>query len=233
MAVIIGGGTIVSTSLFPQGGITAVSFGIQPNINRMWQLGSFSVYDTTSTSQRNLSITAYGKKANGQGGSQVTALTPSTSCADAGTIIVTITPGECDGAVDPFTDDFFATSYSYSKDRATSGQESWSFNSKPIHDSYVGNIYMLRGIATGQYLYGGGVLSAVNMGIVVDETSSKDSNGNWIEGETGSVSAGSPGIGDYDVTREVVFSQVGGSISVADGYKGNAQVQIPYTPVYT
>jgi hypothetical protein len=232
VAVIVGFGTTVVTSLFPSGGIVSANFGIQAQVNRLWELGSFDPYDTYAQYQRTLSVTAYGKKQTGQGGSQVTLLTPSTSCVDTGTIQITINPGICGYSVSPFTDDFFVTGYSYSKENLGYGQESWNFTGKPILDNYSGTIAMLRGISTGQMLTGAGVLTAAEMGVVVDEAASKDSNGNWIEGESGSVSAGFPGIGNYDVQREIVVSAIGGSESKADGYSGNASVQIPVTPIY-
>jgi hypothetical protein len=233
MAVIIGAGSTVVTSLFPQGGIVSVNFGISPTVTRLWELGSFDPYDTITQNQRSLSITAYGKDQNNQGGSQIISLTPSTSCIDAGTISVTINPGVCGTAVSPFTDDFFVTSYSYSKDDPKGhGQESWSFTSKPIIPSYTGTIVMLRGISTGQHLTGNGVMTTADMGVVVNEAASKDSLGNWIEGESGSVSAGFPGIGNYDVTREVVYSQIGGSLLKDDGNRGTAQVQSPINPIF-
>lgn len=232
-AVIIGAGTSVTTALFPNGGIVSISFGISPSITRLWQLGSFSPYDTLTQTQRNLSINAYGSDTSGVGGSQSQTLTASTTCVDAGTISVTVTPGECGTSVSPFTVDFFATGYSYSKsDRRGIGQESWTLISKPIVSDYTGTIAMLRGISTGQHATGDGVLTTAQMGVVVDDAASRDSLGNWIEGESGSVSAGFPGLGEYNFTREVVYTQCGGSTGVADGYVGTASVQIPMSPVF-
>lgn len=233
MAVIIGGGSSITTTLFPNGGIASVSFGITPTVNRLWQLGSFSPFDTITQNQRNLSINAYGANQAGVGGSQSQALTPSTTCVDAGSLTITVTPGSCGTAVSPFTDTFFATGYNYSKsDKTGYGQESWSFVSKPIVPDYSGTIVMLRGISTGQHQTGTGVATTAQMGVVVDDAASRDSLGNWIEGESGSVSAGFPGLGNYDFTREVVYSQCGGSTGEIDGYTGTASVQIPMTPVY-
>jgi len=231
-AVIIGAGTTVTTTLFSNGGITSVNFGFSPQINRLWQLGSWSPYDTYNIQQRNLSITGYGTKPDGQGGSQVFQLTPSTSCADASTIAVTVNPGACGVALNPFYDDFFPSSYSYTKDNFAFGTETWSFISKPVIEGYTGTIYFIRGISTGQISVGAGIMTAADMGVVVNDSSSKDSSGNYIEGTSGSVSAGFPGIGEYSTQREVVVSSVGGSKGRDDGNRGNVNITIPNQQIY-
>lgn len=232
MAVVIGSSTTITSTLFPSGGIVSANFGISANINRLFQLGSFTPYDTFVEKQRSLSAVAYGKKLSGSGGTQSILVTPSTSCVDTGAITVTVNPGVCGTPVNPFSDSFYPTSYSYNKDNLGHGQESWAFTSKPILDNYNGTIIFLRGIATGQILTGTGVMTEANMGVVVDTTASKDSLGNYIEGEQGSVQAGFPGIGDYSIQREVIVTRVGGSQGRDDGKKGTASVTIPMTPVY-
>ena len=75
-------------------------------------------------------------------------------------------------------------------------------------------------------------MDPADQGVVYDTVSSQDHGGNWIDGESGSVQAGFPGIGDYSVQREYVVTYVGGSLGRADGYKGQAQVTIPMQTVY-
>ncbi|HEC66285.1 MAG TPA: hypothetical protein ENI23_13430 [bacterium] len=232
MAVIIGNASTVTTTLFAQGGIVSVNFGIQPNINRLWELGSFTPYDIFTQRQRTLSIVAYGKKLSGQGGSQSIDVTPSTSCIDTGAISITVTPGVCADPVGPFTDDFYPTGYSYSKEVQGFGQESWTFTSKPLFSDYTGEIRHLRGIATGQILKGAGTMTEVDTGIVVDDAASKDSQGAYIEGETGSVAAGFPGLGTFETQREVIVTRVGASLGKADGLRAQTQITIPMTPVF-
>jgi hypothetical protein len=232
MAVIIGSATTVTSTLFSQGGIVSVNFGFNPEINRLWQLGSWVPYDTYVTRQQDLSLTGYGKKDNGQGGSQAFTLTPSTSCVDATSIQITVNPGACGVNIAPFTDYFYPTSYSYSKDNFGFGVESWAFTTEQDIDNYTGDIVMLRGISTGQIKIGVGMMSAGNIGIVVNDASSKDSSGNYIEGTTGSVAAGFPGLGSSETQREVVVTSIGGSIGKQDGYQGSGSVSIPMTPVY-
>lgn len=236
MVVIIGAGSSVSTSLLTNGtGVISVNIGFQANVERLYQLGSFSPYDSSVTRQRTLSMNVYGKKPSGSGGTQVQVLTPSTTCADAGTIQITFNPSSCAGAISGFTDDFFVTSYSYSKENIGYGQESWSFTTKTILPSYTGTIYMLRGISTGTYATGTDVMTQAQMGFIIDDAASRDSFGNYIESESGSVSAGFPGIGNYEISREVVVYSVGGSDgknSSIDGKRGQASASIPVQPIY-
>lgn len=232
MSVIIGSGTTVVTTLFPQGGIASVNFGFAPEVNRLWELGSWVPYDTYVVRRRTLSLTAYGRRDNGQGGSQLFDVTPSTTCDDATSVSITVNPGACGTTVTPFTQDYWPASYSYSKDNFGWGQESWSFATKPEISGYTGTIVYLRGIATGQMNTGGGVMAAADMGVVIDDTASRDSDGNYIDGTSGSVQAGFPGIGDYTTQREVVVTSIGYSLGRDDGNKGQASVTIPNQEIY-
>lgn len=233
-AVIIGAGTSVSIpSLFPQGGYVSVNFGIQPEVSRLWELGSYSPYTTYTTKQRSFSLVAYGKKPDGTGGSNSISVTPSISCANPTPIPITVTPTSCGYTITPFSGNYYPTSYSYSKDTFGWGQESWAFITEPILDvPYNGTILFLRGIATGQISTGAGFMTEAECGVQYDAAASKDFNGNWIDGESGSVQAGFPGIGEYTIQREHVVTYIGGSNGKKDGYKGNSSVSIPMQTVY-
>jgi len=235
MAVIIGAGTLVDIpSLFPSGGITTINFGIDPQMNRLWQLGSYTPYDTYSLKQRTFSLTAYGRKPDGTGGSQLYDVTPSVSCSNpSNPVYISVTPASCGFTITPFARDYWPTSYSYSKENFGWGQENWSFTTEPELDiSYGGTILFIRGIAQGQVQTGPGLMDPIDQGVVVDDSASRDSNGNYIDGESGSVQAGFPGIGQYSVQREYIVTHVGASEGKADGYTGQASIQIPMTPVY-
>lgn len=235
MAVIIGASTTVVSTQFPNGGILSVSFGFQPSVQRLYQLGSFTPYDTSVQRTRSLQLSVYGERADGAGGSVQLDITPSTTCVDTGTINITVNPGSCVGSLIPFIDDYFATSYSYQKENIGYGQESWSFTTRPVIPGYTGTIVMLRGIAEGTIATGPGVMSAADMGVVIDEIGSNDALGAPIEGDNGSVQAGTPGIGNYDIQRFIIATAVGGSIgknTSVDGFSGQASVNIPMTPVF-
>ena len=213
----------------------SANFGFSPNINRLWQLGSFVPYDTFVQKTRTLTLSVYGRRPDGSGGSIQLDVTPSVSCIDAGTVSITVNPASCVGSLLPFTEDYFVNSYSYQKENLGYGQESWGFTTKPVVPSYTGTIVMLRGIAEGTVATGDGTMDALDMGVVVNETASNDSFGAPIEGESGSIQAGSPGIGNFDITRFVVVTDVGNSIGLdptVDGKTGNASITIPLQPIF-
>jgi hypothetical protein len=235
MSVIIGAGSTVVSSQFPNGGIASVNFGFQPNVQRLYQLGSFNPYDSFVQKTRTLQLVVYGKRPDGAGGSLPLDISPSQSCVDAGTVNITVNPASCVGSLLPFIDDYFATGYSYSKEALGYGQENWNFTTKPKIPGFTGTIVMLRGIAEGTVGTGDGTVPAADMGVVINETASNDALGANIEGESGSVQAGTPGIGNFDISRFIIATQVGASTGKAtaiDGKTGQANVQIPMTPVF-
>ena len=235
MAVIIGAGTTLVSTQFPNGGIVSVQFGFNPQVERLYQLGSFAPYDTTIQKTRTLSVTAYGKKPDGSGGTVPYDVTPSTSCVDANSISITLNPASCVGSLSPFIENYFLNSYSYSKDNLGFGQETWSFTSKPIIPGFGGTIVILRGIAEGTIATGDGVMAASLMGVTVDEVASNDSFGSPVQGESGSVQAGTPGIGNFDIERYIIATSVGGSTgkgASVDGLTGEASVTIPLNTIF-
>jgi hypothetical protein len=234
--IIIGAGSSVNTPLLVSNtGVVSVNFGLQASVERLYVLGSFTPYDTTSTKQRSMSLVVYGKKPDNSAGTVQQLLPVSTGCSDASSVSITFNPSSCGGTLTGFVDTFFITGYSYSKDVTGYGQESWSFITKQIVDSYTGTIYMLRGISSGQLSTGTGTMTALDQGVVVNDTASRDSNGNYIESESGSVSGGFPGLGNYEVSREIVVSAVGASIgknTSNDGKRGQVSVSIPISPIF-
>jgi len=204
-------------------------------VQRLFQLGSFSPYDSIVQSTRTIQLNVYGRRPDGAGGSVALDVSPSTSCVDAGTVTITVNPASCVSTLSPFQADYFATSYSYQKDNLGYGQESWSFTTKPIIPGFGGTIVMLRGIAEGTIATGDGVMTAADMGVVIDESASNDSLGAPIEGENGGVQAGSPGVGNFDVQRFVIVTTIGASVGLSssiDGLTGQANVNIPVNPVF-
>ncbi len=235
MAIIIGAGTTVVSTQFPNGGIVSVNFGFQPNVQRLWQLGSYTPYDSFVQRTRTLQLSVYGSRPDGAGGSLQMSVLPSVGCTDADGVSITVNPASCLNTLLPFTETYFLTSYSYQKENLGYGQESWSFTSRPILDNYSGTIIMLRGIAEGTIATGDGVMTSAQMGVVVDETASNDSLGSPIQGENGGVQAGTPGLGNYDIQRFIIATAVGGSIGLSpatDGLTGQANVNVPMTPIF-
>lgn len=220
---------------FPNGGIVSVNFGFSPQVQRLFELGTFDPYDSTVQKTRTLQLNVYGVRPDGGGGSLSLDVSPSTTCVDTGTVNTTVNPASCVGSLLPFADDYFVNSYGYSKENLGYGQESWGFTTKPVIPTFTGTIVMLRGIAEGTIGTGAGTMTSTQMGVTVDETASNDSLGAQIEGETGSVTAGSPGIGSFEVSRFVIVTSIGASIGLSpaiDGLTGNASISIPLTPVF-
>jgi hypothetical protein len=226
MVVVIGGATIVTSSVI-SGGFVSVSFSISPSVERLFQLGSFDAYDLQLQNQESISITNYG------GASTPVSLTPSTSCDDSlARMDVVITPAVCLGSVDPITrtgtDALFITSYSYSKDFQGYGQESWSLQSKPLITGFTGNIAFVQGFADGQRLEGADIVS--NDGIVL--TGSVVATTFDAQGRNISVSAGNPSIGQDDTQTFGKVTQIGGGVGREDGKRGTASANIPHQAIF-
>ena len=84
MAIIIGSNTQVSGDVQ---GVVSVQWGISPQINRLWQLGSWDPYSQLATRVTNVSLTIYA------GGGPSINLQPASSCTDSSAKLnITISP---------------------------------------------------------------------------------------------------------------------------------------------
>ena len=223
MTAIIGAGTQVSSSLI-SAGFVSVNFSFQPEINRLWQLGSFDAYEIENISQINISLTNYG------GGSTSLALTPSTGCVDSNAQMqITVIPAACvSEAISVVDETAFITGYSYSKDYKGWGQESWTLQTKPILIDYTGDIYMIQGLSTGDMLSGTDITS--NQGISL--TGSVGGTSDDGSGVDMSVSAGELSIGEYGIKVFGKVIAVGGGTGKDDGKRGSSNASIPHQPTY-
>lgn len=219
MAIIIG--ALTNTGI--QGTISA-QWGVQAQLNRLWQLGSWDPYRTVVTKVENASFTTYA------GSVGTKDLTPATSCANStATISVNIVPATCGASVPGLSGNFYLMSYSYSKGDAIGiGQESWSGQRWPGGGGGGGNVYytgaptyVLQGPSEGSR---SGDVS--NTGIVFDSGAAQ------VEGTQGSVSAGFPGIGQADTTIHGIVNRVGGGTLKEDGRIGQGSASIPHQPLY-
>ncbi len=225
MVVIIGAGTTVNSSVI-NAGITSVSFSLSPNIERLFQLGSFTPFDTNITTTESISLSNHG------GGSSTVSLTPSISCTDStATMDVTIVTAPCQGSATTInrtgTDALFITSYSYSKDFQGFGSESWSLQGKPIIVGFTGNVSFIQGFSEGNHLTGADIVS--NDGIVL---TGSISGANDATSQNIQVSAGSPGLGQDDIQEFGKITQIGGGIGKEDGKRGNASANVPHQLVF-
>lgn len=211
MTVIIGAGTIISGFT----GVTSANWALDPGVERLWQLGSMSPYDTITRSRQTISLTCYA------GGGPTYNLQPAVSCTDSNArTTIGISPAACAGAgADPIHGSFFCESYSYTKDNVVGyGMESYSFfriTSTPVPT------YILQGISTGTIANDDGV---TDPGVVL---STSDATG-----YSGNVSAGPASLGEASTETFGIVSRVGGGTGKQDGKKGRANASIPHQEVY-
>jgi hypothetical protein len=211
MAIVIGATTTVS---FPYGDcVVSVNWGYNPNIQRLYCLGSWDVYDTINRPTQTMNVSIYAP------GSAISVL-PTGDCANASPrITASVSPTVCGETVDGVSGDWYLTSYSYSKDDPVGpGQESWSMTLWVAGGDTPAPTYVIRGIAEGQASNVNGV---INSGVVFTGTTEQAS--------TGSVSAGGVGRA-YNTTIGQVISVGGGTNT--PGETGSASVSIPYTPLW-
>lgn len=206
MGIIIGAATTVS---FSGACVTQVQWSSNPNVQRLYCLGSWTPQSTIEKPTETLSVTIYS-----DGPSYSVA--PSTSCELANTISADVSPAGCGtGVSGPSSSSWYVNSYSYSKEDANMpGTESWSM----IQYTGTGNQnpkYVIRGISEGSATQG------IDTGITFAGTTTTSSQG--------SVSAGQ--VGKSDITEAGVVSSVGGGSTTA-GVIGNGSVSIPYTPLW-
>jgi len=210
MPFVIAAGTLVTGF---GAGIQSVNLSIAPQIQRLYQLGTSVPYDRNTTTQKTLSINKYG------GSSGPYSTLASTSCDEPAPLPLSITAASCSDAISE-SDDWWVTSYSYSKDVQGWGIESWALVSRPTIVGSPATARMIRGVAEGQGTSNGGA----DIGVVF--------LAGTIAGQTLEVQAGQPGIGKAFAIEYGEVSSVGGSTGKADGYEGNGSVTIPYTPIY-
>ena len=256
MVVIIGAGTALTVT-FPSpnsaisDGFISVNYSASPNVERLFELGTFDAYDVNLTTSQTVSLTNYG------GAVSPVELIPNEDCGDSSAIVeVTITPRVCDPAGTPLTpiiltgdDALVITSFSYSKDFQGYGQESWSLQGPPVIEDFTGNLAFIQGFSDGNRLLGDDIVGTVaTPGFVLNSpvslsaqpqdglviTSSDPLNANEYDAESRNiqVSAGSPGMGQDDTQRYGKVLFVGGGAGKQDGKRGTSSANIPHQQVF-
>lgn len=225
MAIIIGSATQVTGDVQ---GIVSVQWGISPQINRLWQLGSWDPYAQLATRVSNLSVTCYA------GGGPTINLQPASSCTDStATLSLTITPGGC-GSIPPDLGGTFVvylSSFSYNKGDAVGfGQQSYSGQYWPGGAGTGGGVNVEFTDAPTTVLQGRseGTSSAdegLNIGVSF-------STGWDVYGTEGNVSAGFPGNGTANIARQGLVNQISNGDLRNDGRIGQSSVTIPHSPLY-
>lgn len=225
MAIIIGANTQVTGDVQ---GVISAQWGISPQINRLWQLGSWDPYYQLATRVTNVSLTIYA------GGGPTLNLQPATACVDSTALLnITITPGSCGAIPDDLGGNFsvYLSSFSYSKGDATGfGQQSYSGQDWPGGAGAGGGenveftdepTVILQGRSEGTETTDTGLGTGVSF------------SGGWdVYGTDGNVSAGFPGIGEAHETRHGLIDQISNGDLRNDGKVGQASVTIPHQPLY-
>jgi len=210
MAIIIGAGTNV-TGTFDGYCVTSANWSYSPNVQRAYCLGSWSPasqYEITRPTET-VSLTIYAPGPS-------FGIQASQACEDVTSQVnITISPGGCGPNLGSgVTGGFGITSYNWSKEPQSPGQESWSFT------RWVGSgspDYVIRGISEGQ------ATDPINVtGITF--------TGSTNTGTTGSISAGATG--KADLVYYGVVINVGGGTGPTQGVQGNGSASIPLTPLW-
>lgn len=218
MAIIIGSATTVNWS-----GVISAQWGVNPQVNRLWQLGSWQPYRTHVTTVETVSLTVYA------GAGPTIPLAAATSCVDSNAKInVNISPAGCTAGAVGTTGFFFLSSYSYSKGDAIGlGQQSYSAQ-RWVTKGDSGNIIysiaptrVIQGASEGNESKDTGLVTGVTF-----------ANGYNVEGSQGSVSAGFPGVGSSNTVTYGIANQISNGSLKNDGKVGQAQVNIPHQPLY-
>ncbi len=256
MSVIIGAGTTVSVT-FPApnavltGGFVSVNFSSSPNVERLFELGSFNAFAINTQVQQSASLTNHG------GVTLPIELKPNEDCSDSSAKVeLLITPKLCDPGGTPLTpidltgdDALFITSFSYSKETEGFGQESWSLQGPPILEGFTGTVAFIQGFSEGDRLIGTDIVADVSTppftlnpaialsnqpqdGIVITSSDPLEINEYDAESRNIQVSAGAPGLGSDDVQRFGKILFVGGGAGKQDGKRGQATANIPHQQVF-
>lgn len=215
MSVVIGAGTNVSFSI--GGCVVSANWGYNPNVQRLYCLGSWDPSFTYDKPTQTLSMVIY----SGTGNVSFPVL-PTTDCANANTVTASVSFVPCgdSSTLGTITGDWFVNSYGFSKDDANlPGQETWGMQQWMV--GQYGNAplptYVIRGISEGQ-----GTQSPYADGGLYF-------NGTTVQSEAGNVSAG--GIGRNDILTIGTVESVGGT-GAQIGLTGQGSASMPYTPLW-
>ena len=213
-SIIIGFGTLVG-GIFSGACATNVSWSYNPNIQRLYCLGTISPWASIEKPTETMSVTVY------QGGVSSQDVSPSTSCNDITYVSASVSPAACGSAVEGVSGSWYVSSYSYSKgDPNVPGQETWSLQRwaegsdpalSPAPD------YVIRNVSEGQSTR----YPATSTGLLF--------NGSVLSGKQGSVAAGATGTAD-DIYYGMV-TQVGGA-NLGGGETANASASVQLTPLW-
>jgi hypothetical protein len=214
MAIIIGFGTLVG-GIFSGACATNVSWGYNPNLQRLYCLGSMTPWMTIEKPTETINVTVY------QEGVAAQSVAASTSCTDITAVNASVSPSFCGVGVEGVSGDWYIVSYSYNKgDPNIPGQETWGLQrwvegSDPVTSSAPD--YVIRNAAEGQSTRNPGGPTGVTF------------IGDIVSGYQGSVAANS--VGQADIVYYGMVTSVGGA-NLGGGEIANSSVSVPHTPLW-
>lgn len=211
MSVIIGSATTVDGFT----GVVSLNWNMSPNIQRLWQLGSYTPYDTIKNFTQTLSVVVYG------GGGPVVDIVKAAGCENSLVkFYCKVYPAACGAPVEGPEGDFYMSGYTYSKGSAQGAGQCTYNGQQWISEPYPS--YVLCGGAEGTRSQDYWDITGVIFDGVPD-----------AEGLQGSVSAGFPGIGNANITEHGIVLTVGQNPSAIDhGKIANASVTVKHQPLW-
>jgi hypothetical protein len=234
MSIILGTMTTVNVDGYIDG-FQSINWSIDRQPNRLWQLGNWTPYRTQVGATISISLTAYA------GRLIPVTLQPATSCANStATKRIRFSASACGPGESVSIDEImYINSYSYAKEDPTGfGTESWSFQ-KWVDPQDYGTLpsayFILIGVPT--YVLQG-VTEGSRSGDVGNGTTDlgvrflSPENTHVVTGQTGSVSAGFPGLGNADEISLGIVDRIGGALLEAGGRTGRSNATVPHQPLY-
>ena len=216
MAIIIGFGTLVG-GIFAGACATNVSWGYNPNIQRLYCLGSMDPYLTIEKPTETLNVTVYQEGVTSQ------SVEASTDCSDISSVNASVSPSFCGTGVEGVSGDWYIVSYSYNKgDTNIPGQESWGLQRWVAGidpDLSAAPDYVIRNAAEGQSTRNPGDPTGVTF----------NAAGGILSGMQGSVAANA--VGQADTIYYGMVTAVGGA-NLGGGEIANSSVSIQHTPLW-
>jgi hypothetical protein len=210
MAVIIGS----STTVVGFEGVVSVNWNLSPNVQRLWQLGSFTPYDTILNVTQTLSVVVYGSPAV-----PIIPIVHAGGCVDSAVKFdCTVNPAACEQGIEGPSGTFYLSGYSYSKG-SPQGHGQCTYNGQQWVSDPIPNLILCGGAE--------GTKSTTNdiTGVVF---SSIDATG-----FQGSVSAGFPGVGNASETAYGIVSSVGNDpAGISHGKTATANVTVKHQPLW-
>jgi len=224
VAIIIGGMTTVNID-GREDGFQSVNWSVQVQPTRLWELGSWLMYKTQVAKTITVNVTTYASILDSVD------LVPNEDCSNSTArkrVIISVAACGPISAVNFDEDYMFLMSYSYAKgDPNAFGAETWQYQ-KWVEADAEGDDFINVGAPTAVIqgkAEGSWSGNVTDIGVVLDAEGQ-------VTGQQGNVSAGFPGMGNFDETTFGLVNTVGGGTLEEAGKTGQSNATIPHQPLY-